>query len=84
MPTDPTHETADAELLAGAWVALNSYGDVLRDIGAVFAGAGHQLYLVGGSVRDALLGRPSAAVQRHLRDLAARGHRCRRWQCPRW
>ncbi len=57
MPTDPTHETADAELLAGAWVALNSYGDVLRDIGAVFAGAGHQLYLVGGSVRDALLGR---------------------------
>ena len=57
MPTDPTHDAADAELLAGAWVALNSYGDVLRDIGAVFAAAGHELYLVGGSVRDALLGR---------------------------
>ena len=40
MPTDPTHDAADAELLAGAWVALNSYGDVLRDIGAVFAAAG--------------------------------------------
>lgn len=57
MPNDPTADTADAELLAGAWVALNSYSDVLRDIGAVFAAAGHELYLVGGSVRDALLGR---------------------------
>jgi poly(A) polymerase len=57
VPTDPPHDAADAELLAGAWVALNSYGDVLRDIGAVFADAGHELYLVGGSVRDALLGR---------------------------
>ena len=57
MPNDPTTDAADAELLAGAWVALNSYSDVLRDIGAVFAAAGHDLYLVGGSVRDALLGR---------------------------
>ncbi|MGK2866949.1 MAG: CCA tRNA nucleotidyltransferase [Mycobacterium sp.] len=57
MPNDPTPDAADAELLAGAWVALNSYSDVLRDIGAVFAAAGHELYLVGGSVRDALLGR---------------------------
>ena len=49
--------TSDAELLARAAVALNQHGDVLRDLGAVFAGAGHDLYLVGGSVRDALLGR---------------------------
>jgi poly(A) polymerase len=48
---------ADAELLAAAQVALNRHADVLRDIGRVFAEAGHQLYLVGGSVRDALLGR---------------------------
>ncbi len=47
----------DAELLARAAVALNRDGEVLRDIGTVFAAAGHTLYLVGGSVRDALLGR---------------------------
>lgn len=47
----------DAELLAAAAVALNRHADLLRGIGAVFADAGHQLYLVGGSVRDALLGR---------------------------
>jgi poly(A) polymerase len=48
---------ADAELLAAAQVALNRHGDVLRDLGRMFADAGHELYLVGGSVRDALLGR---------------------------
>ncbi len=48
---------ADAELLAAAQKALTRHGDVLRDLGRLFAGAGHQLYLVGGSVRDALLGR---------------------------
>ncbi len=48
---------ADAELLAAAQVALNRHADVLRDLGTLFAGAGHELYLVGGSVRDALLGR---------------------------
>jgi poly(A) polymerase len=47
----------DAELLAAAQVALNRHGDVLRDVGRVFADAGHELFLVGGSVRDALLGR---------------------------
>jgi poly(A) polymerase len=49
---------SDAELLAAAQVALNRRGDVLGELGRVFAGAGHELYLVGGSVRDALLGRP--------------------------
>ena len=48
---------ADAELLARAAVALNQHADVLRGLGAVFAEAGHELYLVGGSVRDAVLGR---------------------------
>ena len=48
---------SDAELLGAAQVALNRHGDVLRDLGRVFAEAGHELYLVGGSVRDALLGR---------------------------
>jgi poly(A) polymerase len=47
----------DAELLAAAARALNQHGDVLRGLGSVFADAGHQLYLVGGSVRDAVLGR---------------------------
>ncbi|ULE34724.1 CCA tRNA nucleotidyltransferase [Mycobacterium sp. IDR2000157661] len=54
MPESPT----DAELLATAQVALNRHGDVLREIGRVFAEAGHELHLVGGSVRDALLDRP--------------------------
>jgi poly(A) polymerase len=48
---------SDAELLAAAQVALNRHRDVLSDLGRVFADAGHELYLVGGSVRDALLGR---------------------------
>jgi poly(A) polymerase len=47
----------NAELLAAAQVALNQHADILRDLGRAFADAGHELYLVGGSVRDALLGR---------------------------
>ena len=54
MPSDPI---PDAELLAAAAVALNRYADVLADVGRLFAEAGHELYLVGGSVRDAVLGR---------------------------
>lgn len=57
MPDSSLGSTADAELLAAAQVALNRHGDVLRDLGRLFADAGHELYLVGGSVRDALLGR---------------------------
>ena len=29
-----------------------------KELGARFADAGHELYLVGGSVRDLILGRP--------------------------
>ncbi|MFB1293966.1 CCA tRNA nucleotidyltransferase [Mycobacterium sp. pW049] len=47
----------DTELLGAAQVALNEHGEVLRGLGRVFADHGHELYLVGGSVRDALLGR---------------------------
>ncbi|RDH75613.1 CCA tRNA nucleotidyltransferase [Mycolicibacterium moriokaense] len=47
----------NAELLIAAQVALNRHAELLRDLGRVFAEAGHELYLVGGSVRDALLGR---------------------------
>ncbi|HEY7054486.1 MAG TPA: CCA tRNA nucleotidyltransferase [Mycobacterium sp.] len=50
----------EPELLAGAAVALNRHADTLRELGAVFADAGHELYLVGGSVRDAVLGRLGA------------------------
>ena len=32
---------------------------MLSELGSAFAAAGHELYLVGGSVRDALLGRLS-------------------------
>jgi poly(A) polymerase len=47
----------NAELLIAAQVALNRHAELLRDLGRVFADAGHELYFVGGSVRDALLGR---------------------------
>lgn len=49
----------DAELLTAAAVALQQYAPLLRELGSVFASAGHELYLVGGSVRDAVLGRLS-------------------------
>jgi poly(A) polymerase len=47
----------NAELLVAAQVTLNRHADVLVELGELFADAGHELYLVGGSVRDALLGR---------------------------
>jgi poly(A) polymerase len=53
-------EEAEAALLARALVALRQHDASLSSLGAVFAAAGRELYLVGGSVRDALLGRLSA------------------------
>ncbi|OBF23150.1 CCA tRNA nucleotidyltransferase [Mycobacterium kubicae] len=47
-----------ADLLTAAR-ALQKHASVLSEVGAAFDAAGHQLYLVGGSVRDALLGRLS-------------------------
>ncbi|MGB0961545.1 MAG: CCA tRNA nucleotidyltransferase [Mycobacterium sp.] len=59
--SDPRQDSAPSadvsELLAGAQVSLERHGEVLRALGGLFAEDGHQLYLVGGSVRDALLGR---------------------------
>lgn len=52
--TDPDRRT---RLLAGAAVSLQTFSDVLVPLGTLFADAGHELYLVGGSVRDAVLGR---------------------------
>jgi poly(A) polymerase len=49
----------DADLLTAAAVALNRHAPMLRELGSAFDAAGHELYLVGGSVRDALLGRLS-------------------------
>lgn len=53
----PTDTPTDAELLTAAAVALNRHARVLGELGQLFADAGHHLYLVGGTVRDALLGR---------------------------
>ncbi|MGO8851682.1 CCA tRNA nucleotidyltransferase [Mycobacterium sp.] len=49
----------EAQLLTAAAVALNRHASTLQEIGSAFDAAGHQVYLVGGSVRDALLGRLS-------------------------
>ncbi|RMI34421.1 CCA tRNA nucleotidyltransferase [Nocardia stercoris] len=50
-------EDRRARLLAAAAVTLGRLSDVLTPLGEMFAAQGHQLYLVGGSVRDAVLGR---------------------------
>ena len=59
--TDPTASHARIErrtrLLAAAAVTLQGLSDVLAPLGERFAAADHELYLVGGSVRDAVLGR---------------------------
>ena len=52
------HEV-DAPLLARALIALNRHDELLRELGGLFDAAGRDLYLVGGSVRDAVLGRLS-------------------------
>ena len=51
------HEPVDAGQTAV--VELLRYSPVADELGRRFADAGHRLYLVGGSVRDALLGRDS-------------------------
>ncbi|WP_307810666.1 CCA tRNA nucleotidyltransferase [Tomitella cavernea] len=44
-------------LLAGATATLRSLSETLSGLGGRFSERGHRLYLVGGSVRDAVLGR---------------------------
>ncbi|WP_070380167.1 CCA tRNA nucleotidyltransferase [Rhodococcus sp. WMMA185] len=56
--TDPSlDDERRTRLLAAAAATLRELSDVLTQLGARFAAAGHELYLVGGSVRDAILGR---------------------------
>lgn len=58
MPKDPSTPRSDTDELLTAAKALQRHTPVLRELGQLFADAGHELYLVGGSVRDALLQRP--------------------------
>jgi poly(A) polymerase len=60
VSNDPNAPSADVQLLA-AVRALQPHAPVLRELGELFAEAGHELYLVGGSVRDALLDRLAEA-----------------------
>ena len=46
------------ELQRNADVELERIAPVIDDLGRLFAAAGHELALVGGPVRDAMLGRP--------------------------
>ncbi|GAC57754.1 putative tRNA nucleotidyltransferase [Gordonia hirsuta DSM 44140 = NBRC 16056] len=46
-----------ARLLAAAAITLRDLSDVFTPLAERFARHGHELYLVGGSVRDAVLGR---------------------------
>ncbi len=47
-----------AELQRNAGVELERIAPVIDELGTLFADAGHELALVGGPVRDAMLGRP--------------------------
>ncbi len=57
MPNDPAASASHPDELLTAAKALQRHIPVLRELGQLFADAGHELYLVGGSVRDALLDR---------------------------
>ena len=48
---------SEDDLRVRAAVELNRQASLLSEVGALFEAAGHQLYLVGGSVRDAVLAR---------------------------
>ncbi|HEX3651087.1 MAG TPA: CCA tRNA nucleotidyltransferase, partial [Pseudonocardiaceae bacterium] len=58
VTSDQSSDTAQAQ--CDAIVALLRLSPVTGELAERFAAAGHSLYLVGGSVRDALLGRPVA------------------------
>jgi poly(A) polymerase len=58
VPTDSPHDRPDADVVGPALAALTDHAGVALELGGIFAAAGHELALVGGPVRDALLGRP--------------------------
>ena len=60
MENDAQPDHNDAQPDHASVVGLMRYSPVADDLAERFAAAGHALYLVGGSVRDALLGRLSA------------------------
>ena len=55
MPTD--RPTVPDDLVGPALAALTAHAGVALELGERFAAAGHELALVGGPVRDSLLGR---------------------------
>ena len=57
LTSDEARAQRRTRLLAAAAVTLGSLNDVLTPLATRFADRGHELYLVGGSVRDAVLGR---------------------------
>src|SRR4030095_5080326 len=57
----PELSPAQREAL-GALLNAAPFAGVVRDLGRRFTERGHELYLVGGTVRDALLDRGSPAV----------------------
>ena len=63
---NPSQSRDDASAQRKAVSELAPLAGLLTSIGERFVGAGHELALVGGPVRDALLGRLSAAPQADL------------------
>ncbi|PVZ10912.1 CCA tRNA nucleotidyltransferase [Actinomycetospora cinnamomea] len=59
MPGPAQAPTSSTGADHAAVVEMLRYAPVADELAQRFADAGHRLYLVGGSVRDALLGRPS-------------------------
>ena len=55
--SDDERSERRTRLLAAAASTLESFNDVLIPLAERFSARGHELYLVGGSVRDAVLGR---------------------------
>lgn len=55
--SEDANEDRRTRLLAAAAITLGRLSDVMTPLGELFAAHGHNLYLVGGSVRDAVLGR---------------------------
>ena len=55
VPVPPTSLTPDRRARIDAELEAN---DFLAELGALFEAAGHELAIVGGPVRDAVLGRP--------------------------
>jgi poly(A) polymerase len=57
VPTERPDDRPDADVVDRALAALTAHAGVALELGEIFAAAGHELALVGGPVRDALLGR---------------------------